>query len=414
MAGRRSGPARSRDPAQVRPAACVSAWAGRGLAVPLALLLLPSGDADPARRLRQDAYVWQRSWTPGLAAALRRTAPLVDGYRVLVAEVAADGRLVRETPDWVALHALHLPLVAVIRIDGRTALPPPSRMQGMLAALPVPVSGVEIDHDCGTAHLDGYRRFLRALRPMLLPGLPLSITALPDWLSSAAFRRLSRVPDRLVLQVHAADDPRRGLFDPARAVHWAWLMQRRSARPFLLSLPAYGVRVVLDRSGRVVSTEAEEPALAGSGGIELAAPPVVVADAVRSLEHDPPPGLVGLAWFRLPLPGDRRAWSWTSWEAVLARRPLSPSLVLRVTGAPGTLHGLWMENRSAIDAALPRTIRFAVACARADATGPYRLRPDAPTLMLDTASGMLLRAGAAIAIGWSRCDLPDGVVVPPG
>ncbi len=248
---------------------------------------------------------------------------------------------------------------------------------------------------------------------MLAPGLPLAVTALPDWLSSTAFRRLSRVPDRLVLQVHAADDPRRGLFDPARAVRWAWLMQRRSARPFLLSLPAYGVRVVLDGSGRVLSTEAEQPALAGSGGTELAAAPVLVADAVRALEHDPPPGLVGLAWFRVPLPGDRRAWSWSSWEAVLARRPLAVTLVLRVTGAPGTLHGLRLENRGAIDAVLPRTIRTGIACARADGAGPYRLRPDAPTLMLDTGTGMLLRAGAGLVIGWTRCDLPDQML-PPG
>ncbi len=385
-----------------------------GRAVLLALLaLLPRGDADPARRLRQDAYVWQRSWSPELAVALRQTAPLVDGLRVLVAETTADGRLDRAAPDWTVLQALHRPLVAVIRIDGRTALPPTARLLPVLAALPYPIAGVEIDHDCPTARLDDYGRFLRALRPMLAPGLPLSITALPNWLGAPAFRRLSRAADRLVLQVHAADDPRRGLFDPARAVRWAWLMQRRSARPFLLSLPAYGVRVVLDRAGRVVSTEAEQPALAGSGGTELAAAPVLVADAVRALEHDPPPGLLGLAWFRLPLPGDRRAWSWSSWEAVLARRRLAVTLVLRATGAPGTLHGLRLENRGAIDAALPRTIRTGIACTHADGAGPYRLRPDAPTLTLDADTGMLLRAGTGLVIGWSRCDMPD-LILPSG
>lgn len=382
------------------------------------LLLLPSADADPARRLPQEAYVWQRAWSPALEATLERTAPLVDGFRVLVAEWSLDRHLARPDIDWPRLRALHRPLTAVLRLDGRATRPVPAQIRALLDTLPGPLAGIELDHDCPTAGLSDYRRFLLALRPRLPRGMALSITVLPDWLTSPAFPALSRAVDRLVLQVHAADAPGRGLFDPQRAVRWAWAMQRRSARPFLLSLPAYSVRVVQDRSGRVLSTEAERPALAGQAGIELAAPPVAVAATVQALERDPPPGLVGLAWFRVPLPGDVRAWSWPSWQAVLSRTPLSVRLVLRASiapvtpGAPGVLHVLRLENGGEGDATLPRTIRTGVACLLADGAGPYRLRPDAPTVMLDTDMGMLLRAGTGIVVGWTGCTVPDRILPP--
>jgi len=48
----------------------------------------------------------------------------------------------------------------------------------------VPVAGVEIDHDCATARLSAYARFLSILRARLDRTVPLSITALPAWLSA--------------------------------------------------------------------------------------------------------------------------------------------------------------------------------------------------------------------------------------
>ena len=126
-----------------------------------------------------------------------------------------------------------------------------------------------------------------------------------------------------MLQVHAADDPCRGLFDRNAMLRWVAAMDRRSARPFLVALPSYGVRMVPDAAGRVLSTEGERPALAGPDATELMVAPAQMADAMRALERTPPHHLVGIAWFRLPVTGDVRNWSLQSWLAVLRGEPLA-------------------------------------------------------------------------------------------
>ncbi len=383
-------------------------------AAPWSAIVLVSGlhgSAVTRRTLPQDAYVWQRVWTPGLETALRRTAPLVQGWRVLAAEWSVDGRLVRAGVDWTLLGALARPVTAVLRVDGRHVLPPPEAVADVVAGLPAgALAGVEVDYDCPTARLDEYRAFLQALRPRLPPGLRLSITALPDWLSASALAPLSREADQLVLQVHAVDDPRRGLFSPSAATRWARLMAARSARPFLVSLPAYGVRVVQSGDGRVLATEAERPALAGGSGVELAAVPELVEQAVDVLEQDPPPRLAGLVWFRVPSPADARSWSLDTWEAVLRRRVVPPRLVLRPVPGPDGLSVLRLANDGAIDAPLPRVIALAEDCTASDGAGPYGLERDPPSLVLRPSGGVPLHPGQGLTVGWTRCAEPERVL----
>ena len=378
----------------------------RGGALRAAGVLLCAGlvaSAQTGRRLPQDAYVWQRVWSGRLLDALRRTAPLVSGFRVLAAEWTADGRVVPAGIDWMRLGELGRPVVvvAVLRIDGRGALPSVGAIRAVLDALPRPLAGLELDYDCPTFRLGAYRDLLRALKPGLPATTPLSITVLPDWLRARDFRPLSAVVDRLVLQVHAADDPRRGLFDRAAMLRWVAAMDRRSARPFLVALPDYGVRVVVGAAGRVLSTEGERPGLAGSSGTELVVAPAEMADAMRALERDPPHRLLGIAWFRVPIRGDVRSWSLDSWIAVLERAPLAVHLALRVV------------NEGDVDAPLPRRIALGIPCAASDGAGPYRLDRDAPVAVLQRRQDGLLRAHAAILAGWTRCPAAEQTLAAP-
>ncbi len=374
------------------------------LCVAATLLIGLRGAAPTHRTLPQEAYVWQRVWTAPLAEALGRTAPMVRGWRVLVAEWSPDGRLARTAPDWAELASLSLPVVAVLRIDDRHALPAPETFARVVAGLPSgAIAGVEVDDDIPTRRLDEYRRFLHALRPLLPRGLRLSITVLPDWLAARAFPALSREADQLVLQVHAVDDPGRGLFDGDATTRWVARMASRSARPFLVALPAYGVRVVQSADGRVLATEAERPALAGGAAMELTSPPGRVADAVAALEEDPSFGLTGLIWFRVPTRADQRSWSFATWEAVLRRRPLRPHLLLRRWPRPDGVTVWRLVNDGATDASLPQKIAVAD-CIASDGAGPYRMQRDPAALVLQRSRDMLLPAGQAVTVGWTRCE----------
>ncbi|MCW2238030.1 DUF3142 domain-containing protein [Azospirillum canadense] len=393
-----------------------------GLARWLCLVLMLSGltrSGGPAGPLPQDAYVWQRRWTPALGEALRQSSDMIGRWRVLAAERGGAGGITRTAPDWVALAHSGRPVVLVVRIDG--SAPPPidpaflaevGRAVETAAGQGVDVAGIEIDHDCATARLDGYALFLEALRRHLPPGLPLSITALPTWLPSPLFGAVVGRVDEIVLQVHAVRNPRFGLFDPRLARDWLDRLARRTNKPFRVALPAYGVRVRWGADGRLAGVEGEMPTLAGEGPAdELAADPAEVAALLRGLERDPPPGLRGVVWFRLPTAEDGRAWSLATWRAVVRGAPLRTALSVeaRDAGTPG-LRDLVLVNAGAIDAELPRTVLLEAGCAPADGVGGYALRQEGARPALARVQGGMLRGGQARVIGWMRCGANKGAI----
>ncbi|WP_448204407.1 DUF3142 domain-containing protein [Azospirillum sp. sgz302134] len=386
------------------------------LALLLAALARSGGPAGP---LPQDAYVWQRRWTPALGDALRQSADMVGRWRVLVAEVDGARRSIRMAPDWGALARSGRAVVLVVRIDGSVPPPTDDAFLADLANIPawareqgVPVAGVEIDHDCATARLDGYARFLAALRDRLPAGLPLSITALPTWLPSPLFGDLAGRADEVVLQVHAVRNPRFGLFDPRTARGWVDAMARRTDRPFRVALPTYGTRVHWDKDGRMAAVESEAPTLAGDGPAdELSAAPEAVAGLLRALERDPPAGLRGVAWFRLPTAEDSRAWSLATWRAVAQGQPLRTALSAQVrrSDTPG-VQDVVLTNAGEVDAALPRAVRLDAACTVADGIGGYELQRDGNRLILAKTRDGWLRGGQRRVIGWMRCGEKEGAV----
>jgi hypothetical protein len=390
------------------------------LAVLLCLLLLTRA-AGTAPALPNDVYVWQLRWTPALGAALAQTADVVDRWHVLVGEVDRAGQWRQPHPDWSALAATGRPVVPVLRIDGQ--LDDGQLIEAGRAGLAAAIAGLahaasaqgagamlEIDHDCATARLAGYIALLHDLRGRLPPGTLLSITALPDWLTSPDFPALAASADQIVLQVHAVQDPRRGLFDADRAEAWARLYARRSRTPFLLALPAYGARASFAPDGGLLAIEAETPRLADAAqGIELTADPLAVARLVARLRRDPPPGLRGLAWFRLPTTGDARAWSLTGFHAVLAGE--TPHATLLVRTAPGWRAGvrdIMLDNPSGFDVALPAAIALPPGCALADGIRAYGR---AGSRLVRRQNG-LLRGQQSETVGWMRCGDGEPHVEP--
>ena len=164
------------------------------------VLVAACGKTDPA--LDNDAYVWQRRWTPAVTAAMTDSADLVRAWRVLAADVAPDGKWSDATPALPALAAAGRPAIMVLRFDGRVDGLRDAEIHARIAALRdswqragIALAGVEIDYDCATSKLPAYTRFLAGLRARLDPSIPCtSPPCRPGWTSRA--RRPARHPRR--------------------------------------------------------------------------------------------------------------------------------------------------------------------------------------------------------------------------
>ncbi|GAA0703842.1 DUF3142 domain-containing protein [Dyella marensis] len=384
-------------------------WTRAGHWLMAALLAGALAACQPSTPLQHDAYVWQRQWNPAVTSALTQSADVIREWRVLAAQTDARGELQPVTIDRAALAATQRPVVLVVRIDGQLPQWDADKLLAQTLALRaawngVPLAGIEIDHDCGTARLPAYAEFLARLKHAL--GItPLSITALPAWLASDQLEHVTAQVDEVVLQVHAVQSPRAGLFDPALARAWIDRYAARARKPFRVALPTYGSRVAWDESGRVVAIESETPLLAGGmEASELVAAPAEVAKLLAGLRSDPPKGLAGIVWFRLPTVQDARAWSLPTWHAVMAGAPLKEMLAVffQPGGAPGAADVV-LRNDGEVDARLPARIALPAACSIADGVNGYVLDRRGGRPFLRRERDGWLRAHYQRAIGWARC-----------
>ena len=384
----------------------------RFLLAAVALIASPPAGMHQHTAFHQDAYIWQRAWTPAVTSALQQSRRFVDGWHVLVAETGADGRLQVMHPDWAQLMAGAQTLTPVIRIDGALIVWDPTQtirdIEMVLHDLHgrgVPISGVEIDYDCATSKLSDYSRFLAELHRGL-GSTRLSITALPAWLASPDLNRVLDEADEVVLQVHAVRDPHGGLFDPQLARAWTEDLSARTDRPFVVALPTYGTRVAWGEDGRIVAVESEMLRFTqGATSRELFASPREVAELLASLKRDPPSHLAGVVWFRLPTDDDSRAWSLNTWWAVMRGklRPEAISLVTRPGDAPGLEH-LVLINEGETDAILPAYIPLPSGCDLADGANGYSLDYSDPNLKLHRSQPGLLHGRRELMVGWMRCS----------
>ncbi len=379
----------------------------RGLMMLLVLLLGLAACSRPSVPLTHDAYVWQRQWSPSLTFALHQSADLVRDWRVLAAQTDANGQLRTVTIDRAALAATGRPVILVVRIDGQLVQWDEDALIAQILALRQgagDIAGIEIDHDCGTARLPAYAHFLGRLKQSL-GTLPLSITALPAWLSSGDLDAVLAAADEAVLQVHAVQSPRAGLFDVALARQWIEMFAERSKKSFRVALPNYGSKVSWDTDGRLLAVESEAPALsAGAQSRELAAAPREVARLLSLLDDDTPRHLAGIVWFRLPTADDVRSWSLPTWRAVIQRRPLAAQVT--AMAQPGMVAGaldVLLRNDGEVDVSLPATLALPPDCAIADGINGYQLDRRSDGLYLKRKQDGWLRSHRQRPVGWMRC-----------
>ncbi|ALQ00518.1 DUF3142 domain-containing protein [Pseudomonas brassicacearum] len=383
------------------------------LSLALAVLLLGGCEQPPAPALDQQLYIWQRQWTKAHEPALRQSRGDFSSLRVLALQAFPGAGWSRARIDPALLKADGRPLIAVIRLDGQLktldqdeVIAQIQQVLGDWQAQGLIPVGVEIDHDAGNARLPAYGKFLGQLRQVLPANVRLSITALPAWLDSPALPGLLETADSSVLQVHAVSDPRQGLFDPKQARRWTQRWNEVTKKPFYLALPAYGVALLTQENGAPV-VESEVPIDRAGERRELLADPQQVAGLAVDLRADPPKHLAGLIWFRLPLAGDRRAWSLTTLGAVARGDNLDSRLALQWE-EQGGLYDIRLVNQGNLDSPWPQRLTLAVgACDGVDALAGYTLQQTPGLLTFTRIQEGRLAAGSQRAIGWARCTKID-------
>ncbi|HTQ79599.1 MAG TPA: DUF3142 domain-containing protein [Thermoanaerobaculia bacterium] len=394
-------------------------------------------EARASGPLPQEAYVWQRRWTPRVDEAVARAAGLAN-LVVLAAEADPGSdppQVARVAVDWAQLVASRPGAGLALRIlpfPGRFADRP--QVRETLAALAAELattararglspSEIQLDYDCAETKLDDYRDLILAVRRAVAP-LKVTLTALPSWLPHRrAFADLAAAADGYVLQVHSLAPPARPgdaalLCDPA-AARQAVEAAARFHRPFRVALPTYGYLTAFRPDGSPLGLTAEGPASAWPAGTFLSAAASdasAMAGLVRLWTRDRPAELAGLLWFRLPASSDHRNWSWETFQAVVSGN-LPPvhgeaRAVASVT-EPG-LVDLALANPSASEASPPPKVRIRwrnTKLLAADGLAGYQARSvGTEELWLErslASPGRRLSPGERRPVGWLRFAAPS-------
>jgi len=244
----------------------------------------------------------------------------------------------------------------------------------------------------------------------------LSVTALPAWIGAPDLAGVLAQADEAVLQVHAVSDPKHGLFNPKQARQWIDEFAKQATKPFRVALPAYGSALVLDADGHTIGVESEAALASPGTRLELFSDPRAVAGLLRDLEKTPPPNLRGIVWFRLPLPGDRRAWPLATFVAVISGKDLHSAWTPDISDGGNGAFDVSVRNSGNLEAVLPASVDVGgTGCGDADALPGYRIEHagTAPRFVRET--NATLPATQSRPIGWVRCThlMPEDLHVHP-
>lgn len=381
------------------------------LIVSLAVL----GGCDRQSQRQQDVYVWQRIWTPAVVDAVQQASPHVERFRLLSAQwrVGDEPVVVDLSPGQAAFD--NQQVVPVVRLDGTRLSVTPAEVAAvldaqitMLQAAGASVVAVEIDHDTATAAVGDYADWLTGLRAALPDELPLWITALPDWRHSPDIARLLDGVDAYTLQVHAVSDNGAKLMDTELALDWVRDFGRLSRTDLYIALPTYQLRAGLDQVGELMFLEGEAT-VAATAAVErnLFVPPSEVVEWVSRVSQGKPRWLVGLAWFRLPIAGDRTVIGMETFLEMTRGRLPEARIESRIepTAAGARSFDVSLINHGPHDEAWPALTELPAGCIRGDGVNGFEF--DARIGQFTHEHPGLLRVGQALQVGWVHCEVID-------
>lgn len=394
--------------------------------------LRPTGAPRASGKFPQDAYVWQRLWTREVATAVRQARGRVAQLTVLAAEVDLAGykpRLIRPQLDFAAIAGFSGPCSLAFRIgpfsgpfgegDARTG----QIAEWISETLASVRSGgwepeeLQIDFDAATSKLAGYRDWLAVFGKVVAP-LPISFTALPDWLNSPILREMAELAGRYVLQVHAverarAQDTAASLVDVQQARRWVEHAGEMGV-PFHVALPTYRSVAGFNPEGKIIGIDSEGPGRSwpeGTRVVTYSSPAPELAQLIRDWAADRPAALSGVIWYRLPVTGESRNWTWATLAPVMSG--VAPAERLEIARAGVNPLDLCLLNAGEAEMAWPEVIRCRASPASGgilagDALGGYQLEfdPSAPNEVVFRKNfrnaDCFLPPGGKKPLGWLR------------
>ncbi len=401
-------------------------------------LLLTACGGEASGPLPQEAYVWQRSWNPAVRASVRQASKDFSGLIVLAAEIDPRTQppgVARVPLDAEALKGYGKGVGAALRIHtipGLFADDPQtvSFLQGIVRSVAaeakakgITLSEIQIDYDCPESKIKDYRVLLTALREAAKP-VRLTLTVLPTWLFwRHEFRTLVEAADGYVLQVHSLKPPEfvtHGdiLLTEPETAKGVVKQAAGYGLPFRVALPTYSYQAAFDARGHLIGLLAEGPLLSFSEGSTVRtarSDPVALAGLVRDWTRERPKELKGILWYRLPVEGDRRNWTWPTLRAAMAGRV--PRLDVRAAvrkPEPG-LAEVDVVNQGEVEAPWPSPIRIrwqGDAPIAADGLTVYRIvsRSTSDITLVRSGAGFL-RPGTRRPVAWLRFAKPTEVQV---
>jgi hypothetical protein len=375
--------------------------------------------------LRQEAYVWQRSWSPAVREAVRQASGF-SGLIVLAAE--ADLRRgaprVTRVPLDETLKNWGKPVGAALRVTtfpSRFADEPgivrilQELVRDVVAearAKGIALSEIQIDYDCPESKLDDYRGLLPVLRKAAAP-VSVTLTALPSWMRQRrAFARLIAAADGYALQVHSLAPPASPngeipLLKPEEARSWV-AEAARFGRPFRVALPTYSYLAAFNPQGNLIGLSAEGPLLSWPEGVAVRAArsdPAILAGLIRGWTRDRPRELAGILWYRLPVAGDRLNWTLPTLRAVTAGRTPHGEVRAAVREPEPGLVEIDLINAGDGEAAAPSTVRVrwkGETFLAADGLAGYRVTHGKDEIRLDRPRPAPWRPEERRTIAWLR------------
>src|SRR5437588_9924300 len=294
-----------------------------------------------AAGLSQQVYVWQRAWTEPLRQAVTEHGGAFERLVVLKAEVTWHDdkpQLVQVPINYEALVQTKRPIGLALRIGPysgsfhrtNSSITYLAHLAQRLVldatAADITPSEFQLDFDCASSKLGGYRTWVEVIRECIAP-VPLVITALPSWMDQAAFKPLVAAADGYVLQVHSLERPKN--FDAPYTLCDSSSARRAVSKAaeigvrFRVALPTYGYVVAYSVKGDFIGLSAEGPAKSWPANARLRdvrADPLEIAQLVQDWSANPPLPLEGILWYRLPVSGDILNWRWPTLNAILQAR----------------------------------------------------------------------------------------------
>lgn len=377
----------------------------------LGFLLLAGCQKSLRPPMTVEAYVWQSPDRPEVQQAMAMAAGVVSKLHVRAAELKWTGGRFETRRSLTQLPLPGCGLVVRIGASASQLEWTPEQIEAVVEVFrefaQLKPSEIQCDYDCPQKRLGRYRVLLDALQSAVgsVPVLP---TTLPSWLGEPEFRKLVEGRGGYVLQVHSLQLPKRSgesvvIFNPDAA--------RAAAKkasvldvPFRIAMATYGCEVRFGPDGKVTDVISEDASAASAAERSFAlADPLASARLIREWSSDPPEGLRGIVWYRLPVEGDRRNWPWETFQLVIrGEEDLSPP-VFEASPGPG-VRDLFVVNRGRFPVRLPLEIVVSSPVAAADAAGAYRLeqRNDGLHFLIRSDTWPWLDPGKKIPTGWLR------------